>query len=125
MNRRALLAGLPAAAVAVPAVAAASDDPIFAALAEYQGAYDAWRAVFHDVDARIEAGHREKSAFFRIFKAAPTTAAGVATLLTWLAAEDGMTGDSRVTVLGDFENAALNADFVRQLQTAAAVLTAA
>jgi hypothetical protein len=100
VHRRAILAGLPAAAVMAGAAPAAAPggDSIFAALDEHRAAYDAWQAapedLGHEAD-RAAARGREQDAFFKVFGTAPVTPAGVAALLAWLAGPEHPGGCSR------------------------------
>jgi hypothetical protein len=74
----------------------------------------------HD-DVLEAASRRETKAFFKVFTTMPTTAAGVAALLTWLAEPEHSEGASRVSVIGEFDEW-LGEDAARQLLACAAVL---
>lgn len=103
-----------------------SDDPIFAVIAAHQTAIEVWQATPDDLqheEARADALDREQEAFFRVFTVMPTTAAGVAQWLVWLASPEHPDGASRIAMIGEYCDIGFHADVVQQVRAAAVVLT--
>ena len=130
-TRRSILAAVPAiAAVMVPASATApsglpagaADDPIFAAIAEHKAAIEAWVSV-EDDEASGEALDHERDVFERLFRTVPTTTAGVAALLTYLASPEHPGGESILVTIAEYSGE-LQEVAVRQMLAAATVLAA-
>jgi hypothetical protein len=117
-----------------PAAAAAimAPDPIFAVIAEHKAAVTQWSShpggKSYDDEGERESERLfecEQDAFFQVFEVAPTTAAGVAALLEWLAEDEDREGASRIAVIGEYNlTPELGEKAARQLQACAAVLTA-
>lgn len=126
LSRRGMMAGLPAIAAGVaPAVAFAADDPIFQAIEEHRKAYDAWQATPDEIygeEANMAAMGTEGRAMRTVLTTHPTTPAGVAALLTWLAQPEWFDhGEPRIRAIGEYDTEYGRAA-ARQMQAAAAVL---
>jgi hypothetical protein len=92
LSRRTMLAGIPAA-MAMPTAAAASPDPVFAAIAAHEGAYDELEVLCNVSSDEIggrerdrpmdETMQRSDKALAALLNTMPTTIEGVGRVLQW------------------------------------------
>ncbi len=130
MNRRAILAGLPATAATsfsdvLPGGAATpGDDPIFAVLAEHKAAQAARDVVNEtypdDAPEQGEARGRETEAHLALFTVVPTTAAGAAAWLHRIGSPE-FGGEDGCMVTVEFSEEFQNV-IARQMRAVAAML---
>jgi hypothetical protein len=116
------MAAVMAPAATTPLGRLPADDPIFAVIAEHKAAINAWVSI-NDDEASGKALEHERDVFHRLFRTVPTTTAGVAAWLTYLASPEHPGGDSILVTIREYGDE-LREAAARQMLAAAAVLKA-